>query len=109
MTERNFPRMPASASSQLVQLVPDTASVARTVDATISAATDVTLDTKTKIIEVNALTQGIYMRYAATASAANFDEFILANTVRHYVIPVDVTVVSFIEETAGAKLILIEK
>lgn len=106
---RFTPSLPRTSGAETVQLTPDKVAVAVTVDASVDSATDVNLNAATTLLEVNALTQGIYMRYQATASAANFDEFILGNSVRHYVVPQGVTVVSFISETAGAKLILIQK
>jgi hypothetical protein len=101
--------LPTDSNRVHVPLVPRKSALAVTVDATISSATDVTLNAGTSFIEVNAVNGGIYMRYAATASAANFDEYIQAGAVRHYYIPHNVSVISFIEETSGAKLILIEK
>ena len=106
---RNQPSLPRTSGNETVQLTPDRAATSRTVDATISSATSVTLQTNTTLLEVNALNYGIYMRYQAGVDSTNFDEFIMANSVRHYVVPLGCTVVSFIEETAGAKLILIEK
>ncbi len=90
-------------------LTPPFAALAVTVDTTISAATDVTLNAATTLLEVNALSQAIYMRYAVTASSSNFDEFIQAGSTRHYVVPAGVTVISFIEQAASATLILIQK
>ncbi len=102
-------RQPIDANHKAVPLTSPRTALAVTVDATVSAATDVTLNVATTLLEVNALSQGIYMRYAATASSSNFDEYIQAGSVRHYVKPYGVTVVSFIEQAASATLILIEK
>jgi len=90
-------------------LTPATTALSRTVNASISAATSVTLNAATQLIEVNALAQGIYMRYSAGVTSGNADEYIQAGTTRHYWIPSGVTVVSFIEQAASATLVLIEK
>lgn len=100
---------PRDVNNQPWPLPPATTALAKTYDTSVSAATDVTLNTATTLIEVTALNQGLFMRYAATASSSAFDEFIAPGTTRHFVVPSGVTVVSFIEETASAKLILIEK
>ena len=101
--------IPRDDNDAIIQLVPRVAALARTLDTTISSATSVTLNVATTLIEVTALTQGIYMRYSAGASSSNFDEFIPANSTRHYVKPSGVTVVSFLEVAASATLIVIEK
>lgn len=80
-----------------------------TYDATISAATSLTLQVGTTLLEVSAIAQGIFMRYQAAVSTTLFDEFIQAGMTRHYVVPPGVTVVSFLEETASARLVVVEK
>lgn len=101
--------LPKDGNNVTSQLVPAKTAIAVTTNSSLSSAVNVTLQTTTTFIEVNALSQGIYMRYAATASSSNFDEYIQAGSTRHYFIPPSVTVVSFIEESASAKLKLIEK
>lgn len=91
------------------QLTFDSAALAKTYDTTISSATDITLNTKTKLIEVTAIDQGVFLRYASTASSANFDEYIHADTTRHFVVPSGVTVISVIERAATAAVVVIEK
>ena len=105
-TSKNLPQ---DASRNPLQLTIPSTALAVTYDTTVSGATDVTLNTATTLLEVTAKSQGLFMRYQATASSSNFDEYIAANTTRHYVKPPSVTVVSFIEEAASATLILIEK
>lgn len=102
-------QLPKGNNRETVPIVPATTALSRTVSSAISAATSVTLNAATTLLEVNAKDQGIYMRYQAGVTASNADEFVLANSTRHYAVPPAVTVVSFIEETATAKLILIEK
>lgn len=103
------PNIPRDGSGAPLQLVPAKTALAVTTSSTLSSALDVTLNTSTTFIEVNALTQGLYMRYQAGASSSSFDEYIQAGATRNYLIPNGVTVVSFIEESSGAKLKLIEK
>lgn len=80
-----------------------------TYDATISASTEITLNTSSTSIEVSAIDKGIFMKWGATASSTDFDEFVSANTTREYIIPTGTTTVQFIEESATAKLVVIEK
>jgi hypothetical protein len=83
--------------------------LAITYDATISASTAVTFNTASTTIEVSAIDKGVFMKWAATASSSSFDEFISANTTRVYVIPSGTPSAQFIEESATAKLVVIEK
>ena len=101
--------LPMDGDGNPLSIVPARAALAVTVDASVSGATDITLNAATQFIEVNALSKGVYMRYAATASASDFDEYIAADQVRHYAIPDGVTIISFIEEAASAKIVVIEK
>ncbi len=81
--------------------------LARTYDATISSSTTVTFNSATSIIEVSAIDKGIFMKWGATATSSDFDEFIPANQTRQYVILA--TTAQFLEEVATAKLVVIEK
>jgi hypothetical protein len=92
-----------------ISLTYDTAALARTEDTTISSATTITLHADCNIIEVNAIGGGVYLRYQAGVTNANFDEFIISNTVRHFFKPSGVTAISVLERTAGAAVIVIEK
>ncbi len=49
------------------------------------------------------------LKWGAAASSADFDEFIPANQTRQYVRPSGTSSVQFIEESATAKLAVIEK
>lgn len=80
-----------------------------TYDATISSSTSITLNTSATYIEVSAIDKGVFMKWGATASSSDFDEFISANTTRVYAIPTGQTTVQFIEESTTAKLVVIEK
>lgn len=80
-----------------------------TYDATISSSTSITLNMSATYIEVSAIDKGVFMKWGATASSSDFDEFISANTTRVYAIPTGQTTVQFIEESTTAKLVVVEK
>lgn len=108
--------IPSDGDRKGVQVTPATVALARTVDATISSSTEITLNTSTTFIRVYALTQDIYLRWGTTdVTASNFDEVIPANQICDFYVPVDsstgalFTAVNFIERTATAGLIVIEK
>lgn len=86
---------------------PKAPTLEETYDATISASTAITLNTSATWIEVSAIDKGIFMKWGATASSTDFDEFIPANTSKKFVILA--ATVQFIEESATAKLVVIEK
>lgn len=100
---------PLDDKQRVVPLVPNIVPLAVTYDATISSAHDITLDVQTTLIEVSAISQGVFLRYQASASSSAFDEYIAAGSTRHYIIPEDVTVISVIEEAASAHVVVIEK
>ena len=103
--------LPRSQVNGDVQLVPSSSALASTASSSISTATNITLNGSTQIVEITAIDQGVFMKYAAgvTTSSNGFDEFIPADSVRHYVIPDGVTVISVIERAATASVIVIEK
>ena len=92
-----------------VQLSPDTLAKAQTYDTSLSTEALVTLQETTRFLEITALVNGVFMKYATGVSSSDFDEFIAAGTTRHYVVPNGVTAVSIIEETASASVVVIEK
>lgn len=109
--------MPRDGNATAFPLVPDTKALKATYNTNISTALAVTLQTAntttglpaTSLVEVSAITGGIFLRWTSTASAATdgFDEFIQAGTTRHYVVPNGVLIVSLISATGT--LALIEK
>lgn len=101
--------LPRGASNEVMPIAPCKDAIAVTVDDSISSATTVTLDSDTTMVEVNALAQGVFLKYGTGASSSDFDEFIQAGFVRNYVIPNGVTQISVIEQAAGATVIIIEK
>lgn len=90
-------------------LTPAISAVARTVDATISTATSITLNASTTFLEVTATNGSVYLRYSADCSASNFDEFIGEGQTRHYIVPDNVSVISVLEGSSGAGVVVIEK
>lgn len=107
--QKNPAFLPVDQKGNMIPLVPPTGAIAVTYDTTISTATDITLNSATDIIEVTAINNGVFLRYASTASSSAFDEFILADSTRHFIVPAGVTVISVIEETASAKVVVVEK
>lgn len=83
--------------------------LATTYDATISSSTLVTLNSKTTTIQITAVLKGIFLKWDATASSTAFDEYIPAENTNIYVVPTGTVTANFIEESASAHLICIEK
>jgi hypothetical protein len=111
----NKSSVPIDGNQKGLPLTPSAVPYAVTYDTTISGSTTVTLNASTFLIEVNAISQGIFMKWGATASSSAFDEYIQAGSTRHYVVPVNAatgvqyTTVQFIEQAASATLVVIEK
>lgn len=102
--------LPRDANNIPIQMVPPAkTAIAVTYDATISSATDLNLQSSTTFLEVSAILKGVFLRYQATASSTNFDEFIPADTTAYFVVPSGVTVISVIEEAASAHVAIVEK
>ena len=101
--------LPIDGNYKVIQLPPQKVALAVTYDATISAATDITLNVATTYIEVSAIDKPVFLRWAATASSTSYDEFISQNTTRAYIVPAGVTVISLIQEAATAKVSVVEK
>ena len=107
--------LPKDKNNNAMQIVPSVLSLAITYDTTISTSTTVTFNVQSTLIEVTAINTGVFMKWGGTASSASFDEFISAGTTRHYAIPINAstsnkyTTAQFIEQSAGATLVVIEK
>lgn len=102
----NKPRIPRDSGTHPIPLIPDRAAIVTTINASVDSAVDIVLNSRCTLVEVNAVTQGIYIKWSATATAASSDSFVAANTVRHFVVPPATQTISVISETAGAKLIM---
>ena len=80
-----------------------------TYDATISASTEITLNTATSYIEVTAIDKAVFLKWGtADVSSTDFDACIPQNTMRGFNVPDGTTAVNFIEEAATAKLAVVE-
>jgi hypothetical protein len=109
------PQLPSAGSDQrqYAQLPPAAVAYATTASTvTTSAATAITLNASTSLIEVTVCAatslNGVYMRYQASASSSTFDEYVAPGT-RHYVVPTGVTVISYRADGASAEVRTIEK
>lgn len=83
--------------------------LAVTYNATLSSAVNVTLNANTSYFEVAAIAKGVFLRYQATASSANFDEFIPQDSIRGFAVPDGVTVISVIQQASSAAVAIVEK
>lgn len=93
-----------------LQLAPDVPALARTIDATISTSTEITLNGATSFLRIYAIAQDVYLKYGtADVSASNFDEVIPAGQVVDLLKPEGTTAINLIERVAGATVIVIEK
>ena len=107
-TDTSF-QLPIDNDGKVLQIVPAVVALKSTTMGTPSTATNLVLNVATTLVEVSALSQGAYMKYATGVTAGLFDEYIQAGTTRHYVIPTGVTTLSFIQQASAATLIIIEK
>lgn len=95
---------------QKIQLTPNVVALARTVDASISASTEVTLNEATTYVEVYAIAKDVYLKWGtADVTASNFDEVIPAGQIREFLVPETITAVNVIEREASATVIIVEK
>jgi hypothetical protein len=109
--------MPRDGNAVAMQLTPDTKALKATYNASISSTAAVTLQTAntttgtsaTSLIEVSAITGGVFLKWTSAASAATdgFDEYVQAGTTRHYAVPAGILIAQFISATGT--LVLIEK
>lgn len=106
---KQFPRDANNVTLSSPTSAPLGVALVPTYNATISSSTLLTLNTATTYVEVSAIDKGIFMKWGATASSSSFDEFIAANTTRAFGVPVGETSLQFIQESATAKLVVIEK
>jgi len=89
---------------------PDVTALARTVDASISSSTEITLNVSTTVIRVYAISKDVYLKWGtANVTASNFDEVIPAGQVFDFIVPNGQTAINLIEREGGATVIVIEK
>lgn len=108
-------RLPKDDNSVAVPLAPASVALASTVDSTVSASTEITLNAATTFIRVYAKTQDIYMKWGtADVTSSNSDAIIPAGQIVDFLVPRQsgvstlFTAVNFIEESASAKLTVYE-
>lgn len=105
-----FQELPIDTHRKPMQLTYSKVALARTRDTTISTSTEITLNLETSLIEVTALDDNVYLKYGtADVTNANFDEFIVAGSTRHYIIPDGITAINVIDSGASGSVIIIEK
>ena len=98
-----------------MQITPKGVALARSVQSSLSASVEITLNTKTKFIRLYALSQDVYLRWGIeNCNALTFDEVIPVGQVLDLGVPVDeegtkFTAFNVIERTTSATLIIIEK
>jgi|SRR3990167_1111563 len=107
--------LPTYEHGQPMQITPKGTALHRTVDATISTSTEITLNTATTFLRCYAITEDVYLRWGIEdCNESLFDEVIPANQIVDLAVPVDSEGVKFtafnvIERTASAIIIVIEK
>ena len=80
-----------------------------TYNASIAASATITLNAGTTSVRVSAIGAGIFLKWGGVASSSSFDEFIALNATNIYIVPSGTTTVQFIQESATAKLVVLEK
>lgn len=107
--------VPKDGNSVSLPLTPSALALAVTNNGSLSSSATITFNAASTFIEVNALSQGVFMKWGATATSSSFDEYIQAGATRHYIIPVNqttgttYTTAQFIQQAASATIIVIEK
>ena len=103
-------QMPTYEDGQGMQITPRGVSLARTVNASLSASVEITLHADTTFLRCYATTQDVYLRWGIEdANASLFDEIIPAGQVVDLAVPDGYTAINVIERTASAAIIVIEK
>lgn len=90
-------------------LFPAKLALARTLDTTISASTEVTLNASTTIVRIYAITKDVYLKWGtADVTASNFDHVIPAGQICDFSVPTGQTALNVIEREASATVIILE-
>lgn len=103
-----MPRRPQFPTYELGNPMPlvNGKAVSITVDADVSSSTAISINPETNFVRIFAKAQGIYVKGGVNVSESTWDWFIPANGIVDIIVPDNVSTMSVIEETAGAKLIL---
>ena len=103
-------QMPTYEDGQGMQITPRGVALTRTVNASISSSTEITLHENTTFLRCYAVSQDVYLRWGIeNCNASTFDEVIPAGQIVDLAVPDDFTAFNVIERVAGATLIVIEK
>ncbi len=108
MTDINFNFGKDASGNPMTQSVPRAVALDETYDATVSGSTQIVLNVKTTLIEVTAIDKAIFYKWNGTATSSDFDGIVPANTSKLIPVPAVATTVDFIEESATAKLAVVE-
>lgn len=111
--------LPKDNQNSVAQLVPATTSLATTKNTSISSSTEIVLNAKTTLIEVQALDGNVYLKWGTdNVSSADdgYDEFIQKGNTRHYFVPVEdedtkelYGAINVIDDGDSAGVVIIEK
>ncbi len=107
--------VPIDGNAAKLPLTPSTLALAVTNNGSLSSSATITFNAGTSLIEVSALSQGVFLKWGGTATSSSFDEYIQAGFTRHYFIPINTTTgapyttAQFIQQAASATIIVIEK
>jgi len=99
-----------SPDKLITVITPDVVALARTIDSSLSASSEIELNKQTTMLRVYAITKDVYLKWGADdVTAANFDEVIPAGQVFDFKVPNGKTAINLIERAASATAIVIEK
>lgn len=109
-------KLPRDNNNLPIPLAPANIALARTVDATISTSTEITLNAATSFVRVYAINKDVYLKWGTDdVTASNFDEVIPAGQICDFIVPKSqpgkalYTALNLIEREASATVIVIEK
>lgn len=104
------PDLPTDRSGEVIPLTADTLAIAKNYYSDVTTVQTINpLDTRTSLIEVNAIDTGVFLKYGTGATSSDFDEYIQEGQTRHYVRPNGVTAISIIGRTSGGAAVVIQK
>lgn len=95
-------------NGNVLQTIPNKLAIVATYDATVSSSTTLTLNAATTLLEITAIDKAIFYKFGGTASSSAFDGIVPANSSKLVPVPVSQTTIQFIEESATAKLAVVE-
>ncbi len=108
MTDPNFNFGRDGSGEAMTETVPRAVALEETYDATVSGSTQIVLNVKTTLLEVTAIDKAIFYKWGGTCTSSDFDGIVPANTSKLVPVPNGQTTIDFIEETATAKLAVVE-